>query len=28
MALAFVFDGVILMTIRLLTPWQRAVSKP
>jgi osmoprotectant transport system permease protein len=26
MALAFVFDGLILLAVRLLTPWQRAVS--
>jgi osmoprotectant transport system permease protein len=25
MALAFVFDGLILVSIRVLTPWQRAV---
>ncbi|HST80998.1 MAG TPA: ABC transporter permease [Kineosporiaceae bacterium] len=26
--LALVLDGLILLTLRLLTPWQRAVAKP
>lgn len=28
MALALLFDGAILLTIRLLTPWKRAVERP